>query len=199
MDDLELLERWRQGDKRAEDLLLRRYSDVLYRFFANKVSGEVDDLVQLTLTALLKSRDNFAQRSTFRAYVFSIARYQLYEFVRSRKRASSLFEYDTITAFDLSPSPSTLAAEHRQLTLLLEALRRIPLNFQIALELHYWEDLSGPELAEVLEVPVDTAYSRLRRARALVKEQLSLLSATHGQVHGAPHEWEGHLRSISRD
>ena len=197
MEDLELLERWRQGDARSGDQLLRRYFDVLYRFFANKVTGDVDDLVQLSITALLKGRDNFEQRSSFRAYVLSIARYQLYEFVRARKRVSSLLEYDTITAFDLSPSPSVLAAKHHEINLLLEALRRIPLNFQIALELHYWEDLSGPELAEVLEIPVDTVYSRLRRARALVKEHLRVLSARNpSQL--PPATWEAELKSMPR-
>lgn len=184
MTDLELLERWRNGDKQAEAELLRRYFDILYRFFANKVSGDVDDLVQLTITALVKGRDNFQQRSTFRAYVLSIARYQLFELVRARKRDGSLFEHDTITAFDLSPSPSALVLERHQNTLLLEALRRIPLSFQVALELHYWEDLSGPELAEVLGVPVDTAYSRLRKARALVKDQLRILAASERSTLG---------------
>jgi len=197
MDELDLLERWRNGDKLAEDQLLRRYFDVFYRFFANKVSGDVDDLVQQTITALVKSRDNFERRSSFRAYALSIARFQLYEFVRARKRVSSLFEYDSISAFDLSPSPSALAAEYHQNTLLLEALRRIPLSFQVALELHYWEELSGPELAEVLGVPVDTVYSRLRKARALVKEQLSALAGLAAPQRQSA-RWDHELRLVSR-
>jgi RNA polymerase sigma-70 factor (ECF subfamily) len=197
MDDLELLEGWRTGDKRSEAQLLRRYFDVLYRFFANKVPGDADDLVQLTITALVKNRDSFEQRSSFRAYVLSIARFQLYEFIRTRKRMSSLFEYDTVTAYDLSPSPSALAAEHNQNALLLEALRRIPLNFQVALELHYWEELSGPELAEVLGVPLDTAYSRLRKARQLLKDQLRLMGGLGASAAGSP-SLESGLSAVPR-
>lgn len=197
-DDLELLSRWRAGDKQAQELLLKRYFDVLFRFFANKVSGDVDDLVQQTMLALLKSRDQFENRSSFRSYILSIAKYQLYEFLRTKKRVSSIFEYDTVTAFDLSPSPSTLAVERREQSLLLEALRRIPLNFQVALELHYWEELSGPELAEVLDVPVDTAYSRVRKARALLKRQLRLLSAPAAATRGELSAWTNDLRSIAR-
>ncbi|WP_394825467.1 RNA polymerase sigma factor [Pendulispora albinea] len=184
-DDLALLDRWSGGDEAAGKLLLKRYFDVLYRFFANKISSDTDDLVQQTMMALLAARDRFEARSTFRAYLLSIARFQLYEHLRRRKRAAELFEYDTVTAFDLDPSPSTRAAERRDHELLLGALRRIPLNFQIALELHYWEDLSGPELAQVLGVPVDTAYSRVRKARELVRRQLKILSAVPSRTAAA--------------
>lgn len=200
MEDLELLERWRGGDNAASELLLKRYFSVLYRFFANKVSGDVDDLVQQTMVGLLAGRDRFESRSSFRTYLLSIARFQLYEYVRARRRVNNVLEYDTVTAFDLSPSPSALAAEKVEQQLLLEALRRIPLNFQIALELHYWEDLTGPELAEVLGVPVDTAYSRIRKARELVKKQLRVLSSAGAskEAEAAP-ELEQELRSIAKE
>jgi RNA polymerase sigma-70 factor (ECF subfamily) len=180
VDDIELLDKWCAGDRVAGDQLLKRYYRTLYRFFANKISSDVDDLVQQTVAALITGRDRFERRSTFRAYLLSIARYQLYEYVRNKRRASSVIEYDAVSAFDLSPSPSILVAEHHKQQLLLEALRRIPLNFQVALELHYWEELSGPELAEVLNVPVDTAYSRVRKGRVLVRKQLRILGSNTG-------------------
>lgn len=195
-DDLRLLDALIAGDKGAGDVLLQRYYGILYRFFANKVATEIDDLVQQTMAALLTSCDRFERRSTFRAYLLSIARYQLYEFVRRKQRANAVLEYDAVSAFDLSPSPSTLASQRREQTLLLEALRRVPLNFQIALELHYWEDLSGAELADVLGVPVDTAYSRLRKGRSMVKRQLRILSASRRSE--PPAALERALRAVSK-
>jgi RNA polymerase sigma factor (sigma-70 family) len=200
VEDLQLLELWRGGDRTAGETLLRNYFPVLYRFFANKVSGEVDDLVQQTMEALANGRDRFENRCSFRAYLLSIARFQLYEYVRRRCRTNAKLEYDTVTAFDLSPSPSTLAAARAEQQFLLEALRRIPLNFQIALELHYWEDLSGPELAEALGVPLDTAYSRVRKARELIKKQLRILSAglVSSKSSESDLEWEDEIRSVSK-
>ena len=201
MNDLELLESWRTGDRAAGEALLRTYFPVLYRFFANKVSGDVDDLVQQTMESLSVGRDRFENRCSFRSYLLSIARFQLYEYVRRRARTNARIEYDTVTAFDLSPSPSTLAAARAERQLLLEALRRIPLNFQIALELHYWEDLSGPELADALGVPVDTAYSRIRKGRELVKKQLRILGAPLGdaKLQGQVSVWEHDMRSMSKE
>ncbi len=67
-----------------------------------------------------------------------------------------------------SPPPSSL---------LLAALRTVPLEAQVILELYYWEHLSGTELAAVLGVGEDTARTRLRRARLLVGEALQRLTA----------------------
>jgi len=201
MDDIELLDRWREGDKQACEELLRQNLAVLYRFFANKVSTDVDDLVQQTMTALLSGQQRFENRSSFRSYLLGIARFQLFEHLRRKRRADVLFECDTVTAFDLSPSPSTMAVARAEQQLLLEALRRIPLNFQVALELHYWEALSGPELAEVLGVPVDTAYSRVRKARELVKKQLRALANSmtpeRHEVEDRNPAWEDTIRAIA--
>jgi RNA polymerase sigma-70 factor (ECF subfamily) len=201
VQDLELLDEWRAGNRAAGETLLANCYPVLYRFFANKVSAEVDDLVQLTMVALSNNCDKFENRCSFRSYVLSIARFQLYEYIRKRNRTNAHLEYDTVTAFDLSPSPSTLAVARAEQQILLEALRRIPLNFQIALELHYWEDLTGPELAEALGVPLDTAYSRVRKARELVKKQLRILSSGIAPQRPDDDEdhWDRALRTAAGD
>ncbi len=72
---------------------------------------------------------------------------------------------------DLGTSPSQLVARHKEHTLLLAALRRIPLELQITVELHYWEELTTSELSQVMDIPHGTVKSRLRRAReALCRE-----------------------------
>jgi RNA polymerase sigma-70 factor (ECF subfamily) len=60
--------------------------------------------------------------------------------------------------------------------LLLRGLRRLPLDLQVALVLSYWEGLSGTEIAEVLETPVGTVKTRIRRARELLKTTILSLA-----------------------
>lgn len=181
-DDLTLFGQWRDGDASAGQELFRRHMATLYRFFQNKASHGIEDLVQQTMLACLESHAQFQQRSTFRAFLLGVARYQLFEYYRRNKSDSSRLEFNTVTVHDLALSPSMHAAKASEERLLLEALRRLPVNLQIALELAYWEDLNGPELAEILEIPVDTAYSRLRRAKQLLKEQLELLAVSKEQL-----------------
>ena len=61
---------------------------------------------------------------------------------------------------------------------MLEGLRRIPLDYQVALELFFWEHLTGPEIAQVLGVPEGTVRTRLRRGRLALEEQVKLLAAS---------------------
>jgi RNA polymerase sigma-70 factor (ECF subfamily) len=175
--DFELLERWRAGDRDAGNELFERHRDALFRFFHNKASVKADDLVQDTMLACLESQGNFEKRSHFRSYLFGVARFQLYAYYRKHRRDGEVLDFNTVTALELGASPSTLAAEHSEQKVLLEALRRISLEHQVVLELCYWEELSAPELAEILEIDTAAVYSRIRRAKQQLKRQLDELSA----------------------
>lgn len=176
--DNELLERWRGGDRDAGNELFERHFDAIYRFFVHKVPDDATDLVQRTFLACVEGRERFRGASSFRTYLFAIARHELLAHWRKRRPTA---DPAVSSVLDLSASPSTalaLRAEHR---LLLEALRSIPLELQIAIELHYWEELSAREIAEILELPEGTAKSRLRRAREALLERIAELEAGPGR------------------
>jgi len=175
-DDAALLHRWRAGDRAAGDALFDRHFDAIYSFFGRKLGGDVGDLVQRTFSALLEGRDRFRGDASVRTYLFSIARHELYRHFRERSRDQRL-SFGVTSLHDLEPTPSARLAERRESRLLLEALRHIPLDLQIAVELHYWEGLSGPELARVLEIPEGTVRSRLRRALEQLRERIELLGS----------------------
>ena len=153
-DDAALIEAWRGGDIRAADTLLRRYFDELWRFFRNKVDDAAEEMIQRTMTALLKTPDQFRGESTFRTYLFRIARSELFRFYRERQRDRDRIDFDSVSVADMGASPSSVAAQREHERALLIALRRIPLEFQILLEWHYWEDLKMTEIAEALDIPL---------------------------------------------
>ncbi len=185
LDDHELLAAWRRGDQAAGGVLLQRHFRALYRFFRNKVGNEADDLIQLTMLATVKGRDGFRGDCSFRAYLFVVARHELYRFLRKQSREEN-FDPDGSSIYDIRPSPSAVAGARGEQGLLLEALRCIPLQYQMALELHYWEELTTSELADALEVPVGTVKSRLRRGRealeAELKRRVSTSNATNTEA-----------------
>ena len=167
---------WRDGDQQAGSELLSRYFQPLYDFFATKVETGIDDLIQRTLMACVQARDRVRDAPNFRAFVYGVARHELYGRFREHRRSASQLDFEEVSIADLGRSPSQHLAGQREQRLLLEALRRIPIDHQICLELFYWEGMSGPALATVLEVPEGTARTRLRRARQLLLEQLESLA-----------------------
>jgi RNA polymerase sigma factor (sigma-70 family) len=165
--DFDLLESWRGGEETAGRELFARYFDSVYRFFRNKVDDAAEDLTQQTFMGLVQGRDKFRGDASFRTYLFMIARKRLYSHLRKRERKSEPVELDNTSVVDLGlVSPSRAVAVRQEQHLLLLALRRLPVEMQVALELFYWEELSVTEIAEVLETPVGTVKSRLQRARA---------------------------------
>ncbi|HFE46089.1 MAG TPA: sigma-70 family RNA polymerase sigma factor [Nannocystis exedens] len=176
--DVELLNAWRGGDPQAGNLLLRRYFDSLYRFFANKVEDEIEDLIQRTFLALVRHKEAIREGSSFRAYMYTVARHEYYHYLRSRRRRRDPLDFGTVSLADLGTSPSGLVARRRDQELLLFALRKIPIDLQIALELYYWGGLTTAELGAALEIPHGTAKSTLRRAREQLRRHLKSAATT---------------------
>ncbi|HKU38228.1 MAG TPA: RNA polymerase sigma factor [Polyangiales bacterium] len=172
-EDAELLAAWAEGDGDAGSELIERHFAAVHRFFSNKVDRDLDDLVQQTFLACLEARARFEQRSSFPVFLLGIARHLLYDFYRKRRREP--LEFSAASVRDFGTSPSQQVARREEETLLNEALRRIPLESQVILELTYWEGFSGAELASVMDAPLGTIYSRLHRARESVLEQLVAL------------------------
>lgn len=171
--DSELFEAWARGDASAGSALFDRHFASLYRFFRNKAPDAVEDLIQETMLACTKAKASFRGDSSFRTYLFTIARHELYAHLESRRRkASREEELGTLSVADLGTSPSGALARRRDQALLLRALRGIPLDLQVVLELAFFEDLSGSEIAEIVGVPEGTVRSRLRRAKEALREEL---------------------------
>jgi RNA polymerase sigma-70 factor (ECF subfamily) len=176
MDDLQLFDAWTRGDMRAAEELFERHYDAIERFFRNKVLDTSEDLVQQTLAACVESRDRFRRDSSFRTYLFAIANNVLRTHYRTRKRESAHFVFTEVSAHDVAPGPSTMFRERREQQLLLESLRRIPLDYQIVLELYYWEELPGSAIAAIVDLPENTVRSRIRKGKQLLEKKMKALA-----------------------
>ena len=172
VSDEALLEAWNAGDNAAGERLFDRYFTAMARFFRTKVHGEFDELVQQTVLGCVESRHRYRGVGTFRGFLFSIARNVFLNHLRARRRGGTPLDVDEVSLHDLDPRPSSVITERREHQILLESMRRIPVDAQLLLELHYWEGMTSAAIAEVLQVPHGTAQTRLRRARQLLAAQI---------------------------
>ncbi len=181
MEDPELLAAWGGGDLGAGEALFERHFEPVARFFRNKLGGVsegADDLIQQTFLGAVEGRARFRGESSFRTYLFGVARNVLLKHYRQRHQDGARHVDFQLTALhDLDPSPSAVLARDHEHRLLLHGLRRIPLESQIALELHYWEGFTAREVGDALELPLGTAKTWIRRAKQQLCEQIALLSS----------------------
>lgn len=196
LPDSELLEAWRRGDSEAGQALFRRHYDAVYRFFSTKVPPEaVQDLVQDTFATLVGKRDLFEGKSSFRTYLYGIARLHLYEQFR-RLHKLSRFDPLTYSVAALSGGPSSMLDEKQEHRLLGNALTRIPLESQILLELYLWEDFTGAQLAEIMDVSENTLRSRLRRAKVVLEQEFRRIAEDPALANGSFETFSGWLDDI---
>lgn len=187
--DEELLRRWHSGDRCAGEALFERHYDAVSRFFRNKVD-EPRDLVQRTFLACLENIEGFRRDASFRTFLFAIANNVLRKHFRARSGPRGKVDLGTVSAADLQPSPSRVVAETNEKRLLLRALRRLSVDQQVLLELHYWEHMKVAELAAVLDLPVGTVKTRMRAARRRLEELLAELTSSPGLLQSTVSELE---------
>ncbi|MDC0672055.1 RNA polymerase sigma factor [Nannocystis radixulma] len=178
LTDLELLSGWRRGDRRMGSALYRRHAGPITNFFRRNARSraDVEDLTQETFVALRESDSEIANVS---GYLYRIARFKLIRYI---DRVSGRPEQEDDAAAlervagELVPEPEYVRAQREDMRLLLRAIRRLPLKHQLVIELSFWGEKSGPEIAEILDVPLGTVASRLRHAKANLEAMLGQLA-----------------------
>jgi RNA polymerase sigma factor (sigma-70 family) len=175
--DFDLLDRWRGGDNAAGQALLARHFDALCGFFESKCGQDADDLVQRTMLACVASKERFRKHASFRTFMFVIARHELYHHLHARRRDDQRLDFSVTSIEEILTTPRSRMIRDAERRRVAEALRRLPVEQQTLLELHYWQELDIEALSEVFEIEPGATRVRLHRARKKLRELLEL----HGE------------------
>jgi RNA polymerase sigma factor (sigma-70 family) len=184
--DGELLSAWQAGDAAAGETFVDRHFDAITRFFRNKVCSEDDvaELVGQTFLGCTAGKDRWRGEAGARPFLYAIAGNVLRKYIRGRyKRKHEELDFAAVCVQDCDgASPSSIVAHKREARSLAQALREIPVDDQIVLELMYFEGLSGSELAALLGVPEGTVRGRIARGRQRLRERVAALLAAGAEA-----------------
>ena len=171
--DFALLDAWRAGDRTAGQELLGRHFATLCGFFESKCK-DAEDLVQRTMLACIAAKDAFRKQASFRTYLFTVARRELWHYLRSKQREGKRFDFATVSIAEIITGPASKLARQADCARVIEAVRRLPVEQQTLLELFYWQELDIEAISEVFELEPGTTRVRLHRARKKLRELLEL-------------------------
>lgn len=172
--DFDLLDRWRAGDKAAGQALLARHFDTLCGFFESKLDRDADDLVQRTMLACVASKDAFRKQSSFRTYMFTVARNELFQYLQKRRRDGARLDFSITSLAEILTTPGSRMIKNAEKLRVVEALRRLPVEQQTLLELFYWQELDVEAISEVFEIEPGATRVRLHRARKKLRDLLEI-------------------------
>jgi RNA polymerase sigma factor (sigma-70 family) len=181
--DLELMALAREGDEDARREIVRRQGprvfDRIYRLVRNHETAE--DLTQDTFVKMFRALESNGPERKPSAWVGQIAHNTALDYVRL-KRPDSTRSPLTITPdrIDLRARPARLPGDTPSpdpdlLSYVAEferAVRRLRPKYRRCFLLHYVEERSYDEIAEMLDLPLGTVKSRLSRAKRELKRML---------------------------
>jgi RNA polymerase sigma-70 factor (ECF subfamily) len=166
-DELALVDRVRRGDRGAFETIYHRFHRPLGAYLL-RLTGRpeaVDELVDDTLLVVWRGAARFDGRSRLSTWIFGIAyRKALKHFERQRREASHLgvAEGEPVCAAD---APDRRHARRELAQQVVAALDRLPAEQRSVVMLTYYQGLSYPEIAAVMDCPLGTVKTRMFHAR----------------------------------
>ena len=161
VSDDDLMRLYRDGDADAFDTLFDRHYVSAYNF-ARTILGcanEAEDVLQETFLAVAQKADSYDGRGQFRAWLMRIVRNRCLNRLESRRARRAFQPGDAITETTASgacPQPSERVESKEMFVAIGSAIANLPERQREAISLYAFEQMGYREIAEVLEMPVNT-------------------------------------------
>lgn len=170
VQDPELLEQLATGQLGALGELYDRYQAPLRAFLmrATRDAHDIDDLVHATFLAAAASAARYDGRSSCRPWLIGIAA----QLLRRRRRSFSHWLAVLGALKQTQPSASDPRAALQARGDVERALSQLSEPKRITLLMAEVEGMSCPEIAEALEIPLGTVWTRLHSARRELRQAL---------------------------
>ena len=172
--DRDLVLRVRRGDVEAYGLLIDRYRDsvysVCYRILWD--SQDAEDIAQEACIRTYEKLNLFDIDRPFGPWIRRTAANLAINSLRKHRIAFPLDEQRDRETRPERSNPETVLERSQQSRDLRTALGELPPHYRAAIELFHFHDLSYAEMAEMMDVPLNTARSYLYRARQALAAKL---------------------------
>jgi RNA polymerase sigma-70 factor (ECF subfamily) len=187
--DLQLVERVREGDKRAYGLLVEKYRRKIIRLLSRMVRDpdDLEDIAQETFIKAYRALPQFRGDAAFYTWLYRIAVNTAKNFLVARGKAMRTVSDQAVNDED-EPDERLLAQEigtpetellSKQVAIAVnEAVDALPEELRQAITLREMEGMSYEEIAEYMACPIGTVRSRIFRAREAIASKLRPILGT---------------------
>jgi RNA polymerase sigma factor (sigma-70 family) len=182
--DENLMLRFGRGEAAAFEFLYRRHELRVFRFLRRNVKNEAtaNDLMQEVWFAVVRGAANYQPTAKFTTWLFTIAHNRTVDMIRATHRLQSLDAADDANpeassllerlAIEAKLEPPAQVQSQDEAAALLSAVAQLPAEQRSAFLLQAEGELSVEEIALATGSSFETAKSRLRYARAKLRQLL---------------------------
>jgi len=182
-NEVQLIKEYLGSNEEALKILIQKYLKPIYGFVFRLVcnAAEAEDVVQNTFIKMWKNLKKFDPNKNFKTWLFTIAKNTAFDSLKKKKPLLfSEFTNDNgenileKTLADIEPLPDEILERQDAAKIIENAMKGLPVNYQTVLNLHYNENLTLKEIAEILNKSENTIKSWHRRALNKLKELVNL-------------------------
>ncbi len=178
VSDRQLIEAARNGDQRGYEQLVRRYKDRLFRSMLGSVPcrTHAEEIVQEAFVRAFHYLDSFQNRSNFYTWLYRIALNSRRTYLSKHQgtlQLESVGEQASQIWTKAQDSPAGRAERLEERSQVREALQRLGDQQRTILMLREFDGLEYRQIAEIMDLNMGTVRSRLARARARLKQELT--------------------------
>lgn len=165
MNEILLISRAVRGDREALGELVRLYFGKIYNYIFYRVCDQslAEDLTQDVFVKLTKNIHSYVPTASFSSYLYRIAHNTLVDHFRTAK------QIEEITESQAAPDVFTAVEAKLDVQNMLAAL---PEQQRECIILYYLQELNYREIAQILDIPMPTAKSRVKRGLAVCKKMM---------------------------
>ena len=182
--DENLMLRFGRGEAAAFEFLYQRHESRVFRYLHRNVRNEAtaNDLMQEVWFAVVRGAAKYQPSAKFTTWLFTIAHNRMVDMIRANHRLQSLDAGDDADPEALTPlerladaaqlEPPAQVQSQNEAAALLNAVAQLPAEQRSAFLLQAEGDLSVEEIAAATGSSFETVKSRLRYARAKLRQLL---------------------------
>jgi len=174
------------GDDRAIEQLICEYQTGIFRLALSILDdpAEANEVTQDAFISILGAMGNYKEKSSFRAWIYTITLNLCRSRLRKRKTLERLRNtlstiFRILSQKPLSPEEAVIQNEKD--AALWSALNGLGEKHRIPIILRYFQELSTFEIAEILEINEGTVHSRLHYGREQLRIELEKHAGFFGE------------------
>lgn len=171
-----LLARYKQGDAFAFRELVERYTSPLYNLAYRLLRDpmEAENVAQETFLRVILSLDRVRLDLPFKPYLFRIAVNHCYDLLRARRIRVTTDLDDAEEIAQDAPEILDQLEKQELYVQLKTVVDSLPPHYRTVILLRYVEEFSYEEIAQTINLPLNTVRTHLRRAKEQLKKKLEL-------------------------
>lgn len=177
-DIAEIIEKAKEKNQNAFNVLLNTYWSDVYRFQMSKTENE-DDAEDITIKTFAKAFHKihlYNESYNFKTWLISISKNIFIDHIRKQRKDTISINKKSSEAYkisDKSPSAEDQLINEQNLAELLSYIKLLKPHYQEVINLRYFQELSYKEISEKLDEPLNNVKIKLLRAKKILAELIT--------------------------